>query len=156
MEVYYRVNGQDIPLRVCALRKDQDSERAGLKRLKSLFHYNEIPVKLDRSACAWFYGKLLLAALCETIVNTGRFSPEGETKAAAARLSLWRELGIVQTFVVHLILDTFLCSAWFGRIYRLPLLCAGSKRKRSPLVRGPAQALENTYKYRIYLRSYND
>jgi IS4 transposase len=45
------------------------------KRLKSLFHYNEIPVKLDQSARAWFYGKLLLAALCETIVNTGRFSP---------------------------------------------------------------------------------
>jgi hypothetical protein len=131
--VYYRVNGQDIPVRVCALRKDQESERAGLKRLtktkqrkrrggpvsdvqraynkyivvatsldegvpaervlelyrvrwqielafkrlKSLFQYNEIPVKLERSARAWFYGKLLLAALCETLVNTGRFSPWG-------------------------------------------------------------------------------
>jgi hypothetical protein len=45
------------------------------KRLKSLFGYNEIPVKLDQSAYAWFYGKLLLAALCERIVNEGRFSP---------------------------------------------------------------------------------
>jgi len=27
------------------------------------------------SAFSWFYGKLLLAALCETLVNTGRFSP---------------------------------------------------------------------------------
>ena len=27
------------------------------------------------SAFAWFYGKLLLAALCETLVNTGRFPP---------------------------------------------------------------------------------
>jgi hypothetical protein len=45
------------------------------KRLKSLFHYNEIPMKLDESAKAWFYGKLLLSALCETAVNKGRFSP---------------------------------------------------------------------------------
>jgi IS4 transposase len=45
------------------------------KRLKSLFQYNEIPVKLNKSVRAWFYGKLFLAALCETIVNTGRFSP---------------------------------------------------------------------------------
>jgi hypothetical protein len=45
------------------------------KRLKSLFHYNDLPAKHSESALAWFYGKLLLAALCETIVNTGRFSP---------------------------------------------------------------------------------
>jgi hypothetical protein len=45
------------------------------KRLKSLFHYNEIPSKLGETARAWFYGKLLLAALCERVVNKGRFSP---------------------------------------------------------------------------------
>jgi hypothetical protein len=53
------------------------------KRLKSLFHYNDLPANtkndVDESsndyAYAWFYGKLLLAALCETIVNKGRFSP---------------------------------------------------------------------------------
>jgi len=45
------------------------------KRLKSLFHYNDLPAKHSQSAMAWFYGKLLLAALCETLVNTGRFSP---------------------------------------------------------------------------------
>jgi hypothetical protein len=33
VQVYYWVNGQDIPIRVCAMRKDQDSERAGLERL---------------------------------------------------------------------------------------------------------------------------
>ncbi|MDR1955225.1 MAG: transposase [Treponema sp.] len=36
------------------------------KRLQSLFGYHEIPVHIERSALAWFYGKLLLAALCET------------------------------------------------------------------------------------------
>jgi hypothetical protein len=45
------------------------------KRLKSLFGYHEIPVHVEQSARAWFYGKLLLAALCETWVNKGRFSP---------------------------------------------------------------------------------
>jgi hypothetical protein len=45
------------------------------KRLKSLFKYHEIPVHVEGSAWAWFYGKLLLAALCETWVNKGRFSP---------------------------------------------------------------------------------
>jgi IS4 transposase len=45
------------------------------KRLKSLFKYHEIPVHVEQSAPAWFYGKLLLVALCETWVNKGRFSP---------------------------------------------------------------------------------
>jgi hypothetical protein len=31
------------------------------KRLKSLFGYNEIPVHVEQSALAWFYGKLLFA-----------------------------------------------------------------------------------------------
>jgi len=119
------------PIRICAMRKDSESERKGLKRLtkvnqrkcggkpvselqresnkyiivatslgdevsaaevmelyrarwqieiafkrlKSLFQYNDLPAKHSNSALAWFYGKLLLAALCETLVNTGRFSP---------------------------------------------------------------------------------
>ena len=45
------------------------------KRLKSLFSYNDVPMDDKESAFSWFYGKLLLAALCETLVNTGRFSP---------------------------------------------------------------------------------
>jgi len=125
------INGQYEPIRICAFRKDEDSERKGLKRLKkenqrkqggkpvtelqeegnkyiivatslgdevsadeilalyrlrwqieiafkrlkSLFHYNDLPAKNSKSVRAWFYGKLLLAALCETLVNTGRFSP---------------------------------------------------------------------------------
>ena len=121
------------PIRICAYRKDAESEKAGLKRirksnqrkhggrpvsdeqrennkyiliatslgkeataaqvlelyrarwqiemafkrLKSLFQYGNLPAKDGESARAWFYGKLLLAALCETLVNTGRFSPSG-------------------------------------------------------------------------------
>jgi hypothetical protein len=45
------------------------------KRLKSLFGYNQIPSKVEASAEAWFYGKLLLAAFCETWANKARFSP---------------------------------------------------------------------------------
>jgi IS4 transposase len=45
------------------------------KRLKSLFEYGQIPGKVEESVYAWFYGKLLLAGLCERLVNTGRFSP---------------------------------------------------------------------------------
>ena len=126
---------QYVPIRICAIRKDADSERTGLKRLKkenqrkqggkavtelqqesnkyiivatslgeevsaaqilelyrmrwqieiafkrlkSLFHYNDLPAKHSKSINAWFYGKLLLAALCETLVNTGRFSPSAGT-----------------------------------------------------------------------------
>jgi len=127
------VDGRYEPVRICALRKDSDSERVGIqrlkkenqrkrggkpvsetqgennkyiivatsleaeitssrimelyrarwqieiafKRLKSLFQYNDLPMHSGESAFAWFYGKLLLAALCETLVNTGRFSPSG-------------------------------------------------------------------------------
>jgi len=47
-------------------------------RLKSLFEFGEIPNKNYDSVMAWFYGKLLLAALCETIVRTECFSPREE------------------------------------------------------------------------------
>jgi len=130
------INGKPEPIRICALRKDREGERAGLKRLKkenqrkhggkavtmlqresnkyilvatslgkeeaaaaqvldlyrmrwqielafkrlkSLFAYNDLPEKQSGSVRAWFYGKLLLAALCETLVNAGRFPPSGQT-----------------------------------------------------------------------------
>jgi len=133
MQVKCRINDQYETVRICALRKDEGSEKAGLKRLKkenqrkrggkevtglqrennkyiivatslgkkasasqildlyrmrwqieiafkrlkSLFQYNDLPMTNGESVKAWFYGKLLLAALCETLVNTGRFSPSG-------------------------------------------------------------------------------
>lgn len=45
------------------------------KRFKSIFDYDKMPSKSEKSIKAWFYGKLLLAAICEAIVNIGRFSP---------------------------------------------------------------------------------
>jgi hypothetical protein len=45
-------------------------------RLKSLFGYGDVPSKRDDSVKAWFYGKLLLAALCESILKRVSFPPE--------------------------------------------------------------------------------
>ena len=68
--------GEDVsPRQTAELYRMRWQIELVFKRLKSLFHYNEIPAKLDATALSWFYGKLLLAALCETIVNRGRFPP---------------------------------------------------------------------------------
>jgi hypothetical protein len=45
---------------------------------QSLFGYNQIPSKVEASAKAWFYGKLLSAAFCETWANKARFSPSAD------------------------------------------------------------------------------
>jgi hypothetical protein len=128
-----KIEGRHEPVRICAMRKNAESEQDGIKRLaktnrrknggvpvsgtqkennkyvilatsleegitaaqimelyrtrwqiemafkrlKPLFEYNDLPMEDSESAFARFYGKLLLAALCETLVNTGRFSPGG-------------------------------------------------------------------------------
>ena len=46
------------------------------KRIKSIFRYGEMPSKLEKTAESWFYGKLLLSYICESLVNKGRFSPK--------------------------------------------------------------------------------
>jgi hypothetical protein len=45
-------------------------------RLKSLFGYGDVPSKRDDTVKAWFYGKLLIAALCESILKRMAFPPE--------------------------------------------------------------------------------
>jgi IS4 transposase len=56
------------------------------KRLKTLFDCHQIPTKLNATTCALFYGKRLLAALCEQITHGGRFSPwEGKREAGEER-----------------------------------------------------------------------
>jgi hypothetical protein len=43
------------------------------KWLKPLFKRHETPVHVERSAPPWFYGRLLLAAICEAWASEGRF-----------------------------------------------------------------------------------
>ena len=50
-------------------------------RLKSLFGYGDTPSKNEDTVKAWFYGKLFLAALCESILKRIPFPPELESKA---------------------------------------------------------------------------
>jgi len=45
-------------------------------RLKTLFGYGNVPSKRDDTVKAWFFGKLLLAALCESILKKMVFPPE--------------------------------------------------------------------------------
>jgi len=47
-------------------------------RLKSLFGYGDTPNMREDTARAWFYGKLLLAAICESILKRMPFPPELE------------------------------------------------------------------------------
>jgi len=45
-------------------------------RLKSLFGYGDVPSKNEDTVKAWFYGKLFLASLCESILKAeDSFSP---------------------------------------------------------------------------------
>ena len=44
-------------------------------RLKSLFGYGEVPSKNEETVKAWFYGKLFIATLCESILKQSSFSP---------------------------------------------------------------------------------
>jgi len=55
-------------------------------RLKSLFGYGEVPSKRSDTVKAWFYGKLFLAALCESILKQGSFPPGPDTSFAGTQL----------------------------------------------------------------------
>jgi len=184
------------PVRICAIRKDEDKEKEGLerisktnrrknkgekkreselqkqnnkyilvitslgkqvsavqimelyrarwqieiafKRLKSIFQYEEIPPRLSENIKTWFYGKLLLAALTETMVNIGRFSPGDEEcskevlPAPAKQRSLWRELRIAYSMLIKLVLDILDCTNLSLVLKRLSNACRDSKRKRIP------------------------
>lgn len=45
------------------------------KRFKSIFGGGEFSAGKEKAVKAWFYGKLLLAILCEIMAKEGRFSP---------------------------------------------------------------------------------
>lgn len=57
-------------------------------RLKEMYDLGEVPSKNDDSVKAWFYGKLFLAVLAETIMKKECFSPEED--------KLMRSLGIIK------------------------------------------------------------
>jgi IS4 transposase len=65
----------ETPERILALYRQRWQIELLFKRLKSIFSLDELPAKKDESVKAWFYGKLLLAAICEALDNKGRFSP---------------------------------------------------------------------------------
>jgi len=48
------------------------------KRLKSIFNLDELKAKKAEAVRVWFYCKLLLAAICESLDNIGRFSPDSQ------------------------------------------------------------------------------
>ncbi|MHC6204510.1 transposase [Breznakiellaceae bacterium SP9] len=131
LNFYYKIGTGYKPIRICALRKDEEGERKGMKhlkkssdtgkvsercelynryiivatafnaeiscekilelyrtrwqieivfkRIKTLFHYDEVPIKKDEElAKAWFYSRLLFEAMGTSLVNQGRFSPSTE------------------------------------------------------------------------------
>lgn len=45
------------------------------KRFKSIFGGREFTARKEKSVKAWFYGKLLIAIICETLAKKGRFFP---------------------------------------------------------------------------------
>jgi len=51
-------------------------------RLKSLYNYDEVPCANQETAQAWFYGKILLGALCEKIIVRQDFSPSTDWQDA--------------------------------------------------------------------------
>lgn len=48
------------------------------KRFKSIFSGREFTARKEDAVKAWFYGKLLIAIICETLAKQGRFSPSEE------------------------------------------------------------------------------
>jgi transposase len=58
-------------------------------RLKGLYSFGDVPSKNPDSVKAWFYGKLFLAVLGETILKRECFSPEEQ--------NIMRTLGIVKS-----------------------------------------------------------
>lgn len=45
------------------------------KRFKTIFGRREFTARKEEAVKAWFYGKLLIAVICETLAKKGRFSP---------------------------------------------------------------------------------
>jgi hypothetical protein len=102
-----------------------------------VFGYNRIPSKVEASAKAQVYGKLLLAAFCETGAKKARFSPEetgsfAEREKESIRWSLWREQRAMLSLAVYALITSFHLMFSPHTFQRLPAVCADSKRQRVP------------------------
>jgi hypothetical protein len=77
---------------------------------------------------------LPLAALCETVVNEGRFSP-GQSKRPAKERSLWKELEVSLILVGMPVPGAMDLEKVMSNLPMLPEVWANSKRKRVPALR---------------------
>ena len=60
---------------ICELYRVRWQIELVFKRLKSLFEFGNVPAKNPDSVKAWFYGKLLLAGICEASIKRSHFPP---------------------------------------------------------------------------------
>jgi hypothetical protein len=104
------------------------------KRLNSLFHYNEIPLKPGTVARARFYRKLLLAGRYETVVNKGCFPTEGRRRVRK-EWSFSKEVEVSLVLVSMLVPGALDRGKMMRNLPVLPEVCANSKRKREPVLR---------------------
>jgi hypothetical protein len=97
-----------------------------------------MPARKPKNIKTWFYAKLLLAALCETLVNTGRFSPSagrngrGRKPLSHERMGLWRELRITMTLITIMLLGSLNNTDLEKHLRGLSKACMDSKRQRLP------------------------
>ncbi len=102
-------------------------------RLKGIYGFGEVSSKNPDSVKAWFYGKLLLAALCEAVIKKENFPPvKKSSRLVMPERSIWGELSLVFKFLHHAIWNR--CG-----LFRLPksflrryLACAPSHRPHAP------------------------
>jgi hypothetical protein len=71
--------------RVLGLYRQRWQIETTFRRLKGIFSLDELRARKPESVRVWFYCKLLLAAICESLDNAGRFSPCGRFPAASGQ-----------------------------------------------------------------------
>jgi hypothetical protein len=91
--------------------------------LKPSFKRRETPARAGRSAPAWFYGRLLLAALSEAWAGEGRFPPARESPPD-------KERRLTLVMVKYTFLESVSFMDALENMRHIAALCANSKRKR--------------------------
>ena len=73
------------------------------KRFKSIFGGREFTARKEEPVKAWFYGKLLLAIVCETLAKKGRFSPSEQSDGDCETFSVERTSGSILSDIIFCI-----------------------------------------------------